>query len=486
MSILNTSLFVASPADPIKLGVGYHNIGSGVLRAAHMDMIRKVEAHYGERCGHIPLEAEQVRILMPLHTPSAEAQMAYLSALTGKQIRAVTEKELQQERRKYAEDVKTLVVPYINTPQADAYIQQRLHCEPWGIASSMVDVLKNKVSFYTLLDELAIQGWCAPDYRVAYVADLPGAASSFLHDIEEMLSATNFTQYPLGLMLRAAESDGNYGCCLLYEQQGRVYLIPNGDPDMLDSYPAWSEALENAQAVLLETMDQTLEPRVVMSRYIEFADSPGLSVVVMDGEVVSLRWNSQLQERGSKACVGTGSYRPPTASLSYMRALYEEQTVTFFETLLRKTAQLCGVDFATLRGLANIDIMLPGPMEAQLQRQRGWRNRGYLAECNPRWTNYTDAIMTVISANRQIPTVQQMRTTTEQGIQAIDCYEIPVHIDPQELRARIADADEELKRDGTRIICRMAKHPMGIILAGDLTRAQQVMADIIQNIQNRR
>ena len=130
--------------------------------------------------------------------------------------------------------------------------------------------------------------------------------------------------------------------------------------------------------------------------------------------------------------------------------------------------------------------MLPGPMEAQLQRQRGWRNRGYLAECNPRWTNYTDAIMTVISANHRIPTVQQMRTTTEQGIQAIDCYEIPVHIDPQELRARIADADEELKGDGTRIICRMAKHPMGIILAGDLTRAQQVMADIIQNIQNRR
>jgi hypothetical protein len=485
MSILNTSLFATAHADSIKLGVGYHNIGSGVLRASHMDVIKRVEAHYGERCGHIPLEAEQVRILMPLHTPSTEAQIAYLSALTGKQIRAVTENELQQERQCYAEDAQTLVVPYINSPQADAYIQQMLHCEPWGIASSMVDVLKNKVSFYRLVDEFAIEGWRAPDYRVVYVADIPVAAIRFLHEIEEMLSAANLTQYPLGLMLRAAESDGNYGCCLLYEQQGRVYLIPNGDPNMCDSYPAWSEALENAQTILMETMDQTLESRVVMSRYIEFADSPGLSVVIMDDEVVSLRWNSQLQENGSKACVGTGSYWPPSSSLSYMRALYEEQTVTFFETLLRKTARRCGVDFATLRGLANIDIMLPSPMEAQLQRQRGWRNRGYLAECNPRWTNYTDAIMTVINANRQIPTVQQMRTTIERGILAVDCYEIPVDVDPQELRARIADVDEELKREGTRIICRMAKHPMGIILAGDLIRAQQVMADIVQETQDK-
>src|SRR5690348_11912344 len=107
MSILNTSLFATTHADSIKLGVGYHNIGSGVLRASHMDVIKRVEAHYGDRCGHIPLEAEQVRILMPLHTPSAEAQIAYLSALTGKQIRAVTETELQQERQSYAEDVPT-------------------------------------------------------------------------------------------------------------------------------------------------------------------------------------------------------------------------------------------------------------------------------------------------------------------------------------------------------------------------------------------
>jgi hypothetical protein len=93
--------------------------------------------------------------------------------------------------------------------------------------------------------------------------------------------------------------------------------------------------------------------------------------------------------------------------------------------------------------------------------------------------------MTVINANRQIPTVQQMRTTIERGILAVDCYEIPVSVDPQELRARIADADEELKREGTRIICRMAKHPMGIILAGDLIRAQQIMADIVQETQDK-
>src|SRR5713226_9161754 len=72
-----------------------------------------------------------------------------------------------------------------------------------------------------------------------------------------------------------------------------------------------------------------------------------------------------------------------------------------FEALLRWTAQQCGVEFASIRGVANLDIMIPGELEKRLRRRRKQPVGNYLAECNPRWTNYTDAIMTILGANRR-------------------------------------------------------------------------------------
>lgn len=476
MSALTASLF--APQTPLTVGVGYHNIGSGVLRASHADMIKQVSAHYGERCGHLPLDAEHLYILVALHSPTADAQIAYLSASLGKTIHAVTETELQEQLSRY-EVAPALFVPYINVPQTDSWVQSVFGGRCWGLPSAMVDVLKNKASFYNLLDTFDLPDWRAPEYRIAQLVDLPQAAHAFLGEIETLLSETGLTEYPLGVMLRAAESDGNYGCCLLYEERQRVTLIPNGEATALLTYPNWREALLDAQQILEATMDLHKESRVVLSRYIDLADSPGLSLALLNGEVVSLRWNGQLQEAGSKACVGTGSYWPRTETLARLRDQYEPQTVAWFTTLLQNVARHCGFDFSTIRGLANIDIMLPSPLEVELQRRRGLQAVGYIAECNPRWTNYTDAIMSVIGANRQIPTVQQMLTTIDRGILAVDKYKIPISIDTQQLRARIADVDQTLQADGTRIICRMATHPLGVIFAGDVARAQQELARII-------
>jgi hypothetical protein len=72
-----------------------------------------------------------------------------------------------------------------------------------------------------------------------------------------------------------------------------------------------------------------------------------------------------------------------------------------------------------------------------------------------------------------------MKEVIRQGIATIDKYPLPDGIDPQKVRACIAEKDDVLKEDGTRIICRMAKNPMGLIFAGDVARAQQEVNNIL-------
>ena len=482
MSILHTSLF-ASPL-PSVLGAGFHNVGS-VLRASNSATLKYVEQHYGERCGHLPLDARRIRVLVNSPTADIQEQMDYLSRLFGKAIIPLTFDEFKQEKEQ-AEVLAPLVVPYINVPETEALLRDELGAEAWGLPGKMTHVLKNKVSFYQLADEFGMEGFYPPDYTVSSVYDVAEVAAHFLSDVEELYKETGVAQsYPLGVMLRAAESDGNYGCCLVYESPEGVVVVPNGDADHAQVYAQWQEALALSQAHLAATMNAEKESRVVISRYIDFADSPGMSVVMMHGKVESLGWNGQLQKKGSKACIGTSTYLPKTPYVARMQEQYEAQTAVFFEALLRKTAQKCGVDFPSIRGVANLDIMIPGKMEARLQRKRKQPVANYLAECNPRWTNYTDAIMTVLGANREEPTIAHMRAVIQAGICTFDKHPLPENVDPRIVRAWIAERDEVLQGEGTRIICRMATNPMGLIFAGDVKRAQQEMHALLMMLSAR-
>ncbi len=481
MDIVNSTLFGQQRA----VGVGFHNIGSGLLRASHEATVRKVQRHYGERCGHLPLNAVKVRVLVDDCTDDIQTQMAYLSRLLGKDILPLTHNELVQLQRDTS-GIRPLVVPYINVPETETYVQQELDADVWGLPGKMTHILKNKASFYQLVDELALPGFQTPDYRIASIYDLPAIALDFLSTVEDMYQAADMAHdYPPGVMLRAAESDGNYGCCLLYEQEGRIVIIPNGEADHTLYYRLWSEALPAAQQHLLSTMNVQKETRVVISRYIDFVDSPGLSVVIMDGQVASLRWNGQLQLDGSKACVGTSTYVPRSEAFRHLQQLYEEPTAAFLETLLRKTAERCHIDFTTIRGVANLDIMLPGILEQRLQRQRKLPLVNYLAECNPRWTNYTDAIMVMLGVTKREPTIANMRAVIQEGISTIDKYPLPERLDPYLLREWVFERDAALQYEGIRIICRMTKNPMGLIFAGDVQRAQREFEQVVSMLSTK-
>jgi len=184
-----------------KMGVGFHNIGSGLLRASHAETVRKVERHYGERCGHLPLNAQELRVLVAENTDAIRTQMEYLSSLMGRMLQPLTADELLQGQQAMAE--RPLVVPYINVPETEAYVQQELGADVWGLPGRMTHILKNKASFYRLVDEIGLSGFQTPDYRVASVYDLTTAARDFLAVVEEIYhNADMIHEYPLGVMLR--------------------------------------------------------------------------------------------------------------------------------------------------------------------------------------------------------------------------------------------------------------------------------------------
>ena len=459
--------------------MGFHNI-NGILRFSNPTFVAKLASHYGERCGHIPLDADKLRVLVEDATPAVESHMAYLSQICGKEIKAVTLASLRAETEPCE---RPLVVPYVNVPEAGEHVREEVEADMWGLPSQMVHLLKNKADFYRLTDGLGPGGFRTPDYTIAALDELPTAAWNFLGSVEEIYKRAGLaSSYPLGIVLRAAESDGNYGSCLLYARGTSVLTVSDGDADVIVSHPDWRSALLAAQSSLAATMNVEKETRIVISRFIDMHDSPGLSVVMLDGHAESLRWNGQLQGLDSKACVGTSTYIPATAHHSTLQQLHEDQTAHFFIELLKQTAQKCTIDFSTIRGLANIDIMLPGEAEVELQRQRKQAPTNYLAECNPRWTNYTDAIMVIIGANRQEPTIGNMQSVIQRDLSTIDKFPLPAQLDTSVVRDAIYDLDNILKQEGTRIICRMNKNPMGLIFAGDVPKAQQEFNRLIAQL----
>jgi hypothetical protein len=104
-----------------------------------------------------------------------------------------------------------------------------------------------------------------PEYTITPVAAIPQAALRFLSAMEEITSQAGMDNYPRGIMLRAAESDGHYGSCLVYEHQQRILIIPDGDMQRVQRSPTWQHAFILAQKHLMASMDQQQENRVVMS-----------------------------------------------------------------------------------------------------------------------------------------------------------------------------------------------------------------------------
>ncbi len=123
MSVLTSPLFTSS--RPPSVGVGYNNVASGCYGASHPNVINKIEDRYGQRCGHLPLDAKLIYVLVANPTTEIETQWAYLSQLIGKTVTVLSPQDLVAILHK-ATDPNALVVPYINVPETEHWIPQQL------------------------------------------------------------------------------------------------------------------------------------------------------------------------------------------------------------------------------------------------------------------------------------------------------------------------------------------------------------------------
>jgi hypothetical protein len=73
-----------------------------------------------------------------------------------------------------------------------------------------------------------------------------------------------------------------------------------------------------------------------------------------------------------------------------------------------------------------------------------------------------------------------------EGISTIDKVPLPAHVDPALVREYVWKVDDTLKQEGTRIVCRMTKNPMGLIFAGDVKKAQQEFENVVALLADRK
>ncbi len=469
--------------------IAYHNVYH-VLPRADENTARHVRNHYGKRAGAMDYGAREIGAL--IHEPTQEhtKQAAYLQELVGRPFRVITPEELQKREKN-----STLVVPYINMSVTENEIKQ-CNQETWGLPSQLIELIKNKALFHRLIEESSVEGFATPEFQIANKANVDEKAMKVLHKAEKMYDEANMPEYPRGVIIRSDHSDGNYGMAMIKQNHNHIYVALDGKPDYAQTFGVtdWESAVACAKTHL-QTAVEGDDTEFVVSRLIDRGDEPGLSLIITDGEVSSMGWNKQLLAEQSTACIGTSDYDTAIKEFSRDRSSetgrnpqeifnekkniqsqLQDKTAADFETFLREVCVKNDIDFATISGAVNVDIMLPGPMEKELRRRQGKKAGYYVAESNPRWTNYTDAIMLAVGANHMEPTVANMKAIRDRGITSVDGYtsEKVGNLDVLRNELLIVTADHREQEIPEMPILRMPDNPPGVVFVGDLPKGKEL------------
>lgn len=414
--------------------------------------------------------AEEIGLFAPEPSDALREHAIYLGATLNRDLPVYTMDDMPKLR-------DTSVVPYINTPETESLIRE-LGQTPWGLPPEMVSSLKNKVIFHALVRGFGIEGLEVPEFRIANINNIPDKSKEVLKEASDMYSRYYISDYPLGAIIRAENSDGNYGSSIIkQDEKGRILVIPDADDERAEYFRKndWTKALKYAQAELRESTSNTSDPQFVVSRFMDITDSPGMSLLVSDGQFESLGWNGQTMAKGTGACVGTTRYQPVGRYATGVQKAHEDQSAEAFAEFVRRTAKMYGISFGKVKGVINMDLMLPGSKEATLRERRGLKNGYYAAECNPRWTNYTDALLAVVGFTGRIPSIRELQTAAWNQVHTID--KKPLRGARAEvIREVLFDRDKEAKRvgDPDRAFMRMpGEDEIGVILTGNRKKAEE-------------
>lgn len=500
----NESIFPLKNRDglPFESSGHWQNIPH-VVPDVSDEIADKLNRHYGSRGGALDWGSPNVGLIVAHKTPAITEQAAYLGATAGRKLHVWELADLQNGHG----PAETLIVPYINTYKTEEDVK-KLGQESWGLPPAIVARLKNKVNFHEAVKSTEVEGFEVPEYKIATLRDVGHVARKVISESEELYAQHDLSgRYPMGVVIRAEESDGNYGNVIIHEindekkwgekTAGKIIVITNGkltteningkDVPKLYRKGDWSTPIRDANRSLQNSFEKGAKPRFVVSRYMNLADSPGMSLVLNKGYVESLGWNTQIQAEGTTACIGTEKYRPKTPYLARMQDMYEAQTAEDFASFILETAKHEKIPFEDIVGIINVDIMLPGPLEVELRRKKGQGDGYYVAECNARFTNYTDATMAALGLTGGEPTPKQIQRTVWHGVTSIDRMDLR-GASPEAVRAELYEIDEVAKTGGdpNRAFMRMPDSPAGIILTGNRNLAQAKVDRAIESATGRR
>ena len=450
--------------------VSFHNVDH-LLPYADDHMQRYIKGKYGLRGTHLASTQNELGMLIDNPDPQTEEHAAYIAATIGKPFKVFKPADIQNGTH----PPDTLIVPYANTREAAKKIKA-LGQEGWGLHPDMVELLRNKASFHELIRNSDVKGLQVPDFEIAQFGNFESAVKKVLSNAQELYSKYGLTErYPLGFVARAELSDGNYGSSIVHqERDGKIIIVKDGSDKIIIPDGNWEQAIKASKAGIKSNMKEDADPSFVITRYMDIADSPGLSVVVKDGEIFSLGLNSQIQENGSKACVGTSSYDPKTEEMKLIKERLEEQMGEAVAAFLNETSQKTGI--ALEDGPANVDLMRLGEGEIALQKAQGIYEEGqsYAAESNARFSGRTAPGFAVMAFTGREPTVYNLQETFRQGVHAIDSRSI-YSADPSAVRAELFEITEKAKEAGDPDLAfmRVPADPAAFILTGDRKEAEK-------------
>ncbi len=483
------------PAHDIKI-LDHNVVGAGgVLWSIDPNTQEKVGGHYDPRAADQFLGNHNREAFVLTQSPEDhQSQLDYRGAIGKVDLTAIRDvREITNPNGHVA-----LYVPYISREMPN--FPTELNWKRYGLPYEITSLLKNKADFHDWLTQNDLEA-NTPNHVICEAKDITSSAEQMLLKIQSMYQEAKIDdQYPIGLMLRGAEGDGNYGAAKIVQslhnqtiltkkgevhvQAGQIMIMPDGKKDNLEVHDNWQTALLLAQLHIKDSMNLDQESRVVMSRLIDLQDSPGMSAIIAGGTPHLFNWNGQWQEPGESACTGTTS--PGLNGNNRLHELFLEETQAIFSTILSK--QLEGrANRDEIYAMINIDLMIPGALEQKLWQKTqsrpslhqyrnnlGKNNHNYqprpynpniplIAEINPRDTNWTLAVKSVLTALKRQATVQNMLALAngqDTKIIARDAWTLPGGLTDMNLvRDEMLQLHHQLEKSGAGFILRMPGHP---------------------------
>src|SRR3989344_5140795 len=416
-------------------------------------MKQGLNGRYDKRGGTIP-DTPTRGFLIDNLSEETSTHLEYLSRISDQRFSIWTSSDLTSLRG-------ALAVPYINTPTTENYFQSA-GIDIWGPPALLVHNLKNKATSHALAKPHSKNGFEVPEFTVCELDDLEEAGQTFFTGVKKLYQQTDLNhQYPPGLVIRGAESDGGHGGCQIVETETGYKLFEDGENKPQNKNYSLNESLKAARDYLLTTASaQTnIESRAVITRRMQLLDSPGLSILIKEGQYFSIGWNGQIDPKYGTASFGTQTYLAPNPQAKEFQNQYEDSSAEDYFNFIKQTSRDLNIPFEKVTGFFNVDLMIPGRLEQKLRGQLGLEEETiYYTESNPRWTNLNDAAMAVSWANKPTSkiTAAHIFEIISNGLLTRDKVALPPNTNLTRLRNDVESLDEYLRQElETRIILRM-------------------------------